>query len=211
MNAKEKWALLNEKRQQTLLNKHRYFETEWGDWWGGVEDMLRVDMGEIGVTVASMYFSGFCSQGDGACFNGRVFDWTRFLSAVKKAELAPTAVAFAFDLSWTVSGRYCHEHSVSFNLEDHLNNPHDSVTDSLRYYAWECIYKTAEIAGLEELCAEFLRGKMRDLYSNLEEEHEYLTSDEYVLGYLLEHEEGEIDLALEEQTEELEELEGATK
>ena len=43
---------------------------------------------------------------------------------------------------------------------------------------------------------------MCDLYSRLEEEFEYLTSDEVVTEYILEYEEGDIDELLDEQHEE---------
>lgn len=54
-----------------LIEKYRYMNVDGGyDWWESIEEDLRSDMDAIGFTVDKMYFSGFWSQGDGACFTG---------------------------------------------------------------------------------------------------------------------------------------------
>lgn len=40
------------------------------DWWDGVEDTIKTAGACLGIHVDRLFFSGFSSQGDGACFTG---------------------------------------------------------------------------------------------------------------------------------------------
>src|SRR5574344_2175204 len=87
---------------------------------------FKEQMKEIGVHVEKIYFSGFCSQGDGACFNGRVTDWSKFLEAVGKPDLLEHATEHDLRLSWASEGRYSHSRSVSFDASGlWIENPYD--------------------------------------------------------------------------------------
>lgn len=203
MEAKEKWDQLTEQHRGQLLEKHRDCEVQW-EWWGCVEEMLREDMEAIGVYVEAMYFSGFWSQGDGACFNGYVGDWTKFLTAVGKPELAEVVMAHGVSFKWQSRGRYCHENTVDFEIDGlWIDNPYDEDEEEVRHEIWNAIHKEGgPIYVVSDDLIEFLKDKMRDLYKQLEKEHEHLTSDEVVTEYILEYEEGDIDELLDEQREE---------
>lgn len=84
-----RWLALSKERRDALLEKHRNTNIKHVEWWDGVyeqfvesctEKGIRVDTHDVqtvgGKTIAkpSVYFSGFWSQGDGACFEGRVDD-----------------------------------------------------------------------------------------------------------------------------------------
>jgi hypothetical protein len=76
-----------------------------------------------GIEVEQVYFSGFYSQGDGACFEGSINDLKLFLDQHYKPEEKPALRAAAelddFYLSFTSkhTGHYYHYNSVSFNME----------------------------------------------------------------------------------------------
>jgi hypothetical protein len=53
-----------------LLEKHRDINVH-DDWWQPTYDAFADDMRLKGIRVYRMFFSGFSSQGDGACFEGR--------------------------------------------------------------------------------------------------------------------------------------------
>lgn len=205
MDAKEKWNQLTEVNREQLLEKHRDCEVQW-NWWDNVEEMFKEDMKAIGVYVEAMYFSGFWCQGDGACFNGYVNDWVKFLTAVEKPELVEEAVGHDVSFKWQSMGRYSHENTVVFETSGlWVDNPYDEEDDEVRHVMWNAINKEGgPIYAVSDDLVEFLKDKMRDLYRQLEEEHEHLTSDEVVTEYILEHEEEDIDELLDEQREEQE-------
>lgn len=205
MDAKEKWDQLTEANRKRLLDKHRNCEVQW-EWWDSVEEMFKEDMEAIGVYVEAMYFSGFWCQGDGACFNGYVRDWRKFLLAVGKPELTGVVAEQGVSLGWGSEGRYCHENTVVFETSGlWIDNPYDEDEEEVRHVMWNAVNgEGGPLYAASDVLVEFLKDKMRDLYGQLEEEHEHLTSDEVVTEYILEHEEEDIDELLGEQREEQE-------
>lgn len=178
-----------------LLEKHRDINVH-DDWWQPTYDAFADDMRLKGIRVDKMYFSGFSSQGDGACFEGRVSDWSVFLPTV--GVTCPAVIALAKE-HWTLTvehrGRYCHEHSTHFDIympnpDDHGGygslpfaekyTPYPWDADDIRTLAWLALLDRVDYAKLEEAMQEAFRDHMRDLYKRLEEEYEYLTSDDAV-------------------------------
>ncbi len=178
-----------------LLEKHRDINVH-DDWWQPTYDAFADDMRLKGIRVEAMYFSGFSSQGDGACFEGRVDDWSLFLPTV--GVTCPAVIALAKE-HWNLfvehRGRYYHEHCTHFDIympnpEDHGRSYYDSFAerytpypwdaDDIRTKAWLALLQQVDYAKLEEDMQEAFRGHMRDLYKRLEEEYDYLTSYEVV-------------------------------
>ena len=176
-----------------LLEKHRDINVH-DDWWQPTYDAFADDMRLKGIRVYRMFFSGFSSQGDGACFVGHVDDWTVFLPTV--GVTCPAVIALAKE-HWSLSvahrGRYTHEHSTHFDI--YMPSPEDNGgyggysfsdahcpwdADDIRTKAWLALLQQVDYDKLEEDVQEAFRDHMRDLYKRLEEEYEYLTSDEVV-------------------------------
>lgn len=203
MKVREKWDKLTDEHREQLLDRHRDINTH-DEWYRPTFDSFGTDMEAIGVYVDQIYFSGFWSQGDGACFDGHVYGWGKFLAAVGKPELADFAMAHDPFFSWASLGRYCHEYTVEFGVSGLVaENPHDENYDPLRHAAWEAAYgEYGPLYSSSDDFIEFLRDKMRDLYRTLEEEYEYLTSDEEVTVFILDACEDEIECLLAEQNEE---------
>jgi len=55
-----------------LIEKHRQINVECMDWWECVYENFKERMAKVGIEVDKIYFSGFWSQGDGACFEGTI-------------------------------------------------------------------------------------------------------------------------------------------
>ena len=213
-----RWLALSAERRDALLEKHRDANVEHVEWYDSAYGMFVEDCAEKGIEVdthtirtvggkqahrRSIYFSGFWSQGDGACFDGRVNDWTKFFEAMKRPDLITLyqKTDEGLTLTWSHEGRYYHENCVSFSGELCLDNPHDDDEDPLLHAAWDIAYEEGYVFDkLEETFAEFVRDLMRDLYKSLEEEHDYLTSDEAIAEYVLDHCEEEL---VEDEEEEL--------
>ncbi|MCO5073854.1 MAG: antitoxin of toxin-antitoxin stability system [Rhizobiaceae bacterium] len=123
-----------------------------------------------------IWFSGFWSQGDGACFEGSL----RYKSgaprairdhAPKDAELHRIADVLAavqrpnfYQLKATIThrDRYYHEYCMDISVERNSPTWQDMTTDA------------------EETLVEALRDLARWLYRQLEHEYDYLASDESV-------------------------------
>lgn len=120
-----------------------------------------------------IYFSGFSSQGDGACFEGSYAYRTGSASAIRAhAPTDPDLQAIAetlqdlqrrhfYKLSATLThiGRYVHEHSVTIDVScDHCYRDDDCTSD----------------------LADALQDVMRWIYRQLEREDEYQNSNDTV-------------------------------
>lgn len=165
----------------------------------------------------AIYFSGFCSQGDGACFEG---SWSPETLKDRDALRAEYPVAWkdadgvehacpdnvelqaiadeshrlaALDptrgISWraTHSGRYSHEHSVSFEHYDEREAEHCERADQDNADCGGpcnclCDCDRCKVAPLdiEKEHEANARDAMRWIYRQLEAEYEYQNADEQV-------------------------------
>jgi hypothetical protein len=193
----ERFEALTKRQQDEILDKHRHYNTEHLDWWDAVYDDFKADMLATGIDVDKMYFSGFYSQGDGACFEGRVDDWPKFLESVGYTCPALTALAVE---SWKFRvehrGHYYHENCTSFTSD--MVSPDDYTDDVLGDFvdenspyktdiqnaAFVAILKGYDYDKLHEEFEQEFKSHMRDLYNRLEVEYDSLTSDESVLEAL---------------------------
>ena len=153
------------------------------DWWDFVYDdfasiakLLGLDLDRKGGSrTPAIWFSGFSSQGDGACFEGV---WTYAPGMVRAAtnyapqdqalhgiaaRLARLQRRHFYQLRAQIAhrGRYYHEHSMSIDVTDNRTG-------------------SCPAADVEKAVSEEMRNLARWLYSKLEDEYEYLTSDEAV-------------------------------
>lgn len=172
-----------------LLEKYRYFNVE-VDWWDWQYEDFTEQMGAIGITVDKINFSGFYSQGDGACFTGHIYrtEMKQFMEAHNLAERYLAAFFFASrdELQVNIvsnSHHYCHENTVNVNVDDEYldysdfedNDPRGTIYQAMR----TAYYKDA--LEFEEEVQKICRGYMTQLYRSLRDEYEYLISDECVL------------------------------
>lgn len=201
------WLFANHPNQQACLDKNRYYEVELDDWWRFCYDEKREDWLEIGLDVPAkqMFFSGFASQGDGACFDDCTIDWEKFWPQLTgKYYFLARFKQHLPQPELHHSGRYSHEYSVSISLDDPYSYAETEMVDTAikqrfprmpdytqsvyrdHYEIWDSLadrYQdrfVQELAELETELQELLRDKMRDLYAALEAEYDYLTSDEFL-------------------------------
>lgn len=213
-----RWLALSAERRDALLEKHRNTNVEWWEWWDSVYEQFVESCTEKGIEVDthtietmsgkqaqrhSIYFSGFWSQGDGACFDGRVNDWPKFLVACGRTDLVTMyeKLDCSLVLSWRHGGHYYHSGCTSFESDLYIENPFDEEDDVLQHATWDTITENGDVfVRLEDDFIKYVRGLMDKLYKDLEEEHDYLTSDEVVVEYILGHCEEEL---VEEDEDEL--------
>lgn len=175
-----------------LLDKYRTINVE-DSWWSNerIND-FKADMLAVGVQVVMVHWSGFWSQGDGACFEGYVDDWGKYLTHLGYTDsiLIDTAREW---WSYRLKHRnnYCHENSVDFDNNIYLpENPYTSgyygghvdldEEDQFRAAVWDATMARHDLLELTEKIETDLKDRMKKLYRTLEKEYDHLTSDEAV-------------------------------
>ncbi|MBT4332700.1 MAG: antitoxin of toxin-antitoxin stability system [Candidatus Cloacimonetes bacterium] len=146
---------------------------EWHEW--SFDDFKEV--GKIlGIEIKDIYFSGFSSQGDGACFEGNYSYEKQSLKNIKAyAPLDEDLHNIAKELQkiqrknfyglWANvkhSGHYYHEMSTNIQVgsdNESMGGANDEAHEGIQ---------------------EILRSFMQWMYSRLEKEHDYLTSEEAI-------------------------------
>jgi len=172
--------------QQRVIDASRYFWVEYAGWYEFTFDDFEEVCKCLGVEIArgrqgsrDIHFSGFCNQGDGASFEGQHRyrkGWRKALKtyapvdetlesigeALQEAQLR---ARYNIQVTVTVAGHYCHSGCMRVDAElwdeerpvgdETLNQGEESITKALRRLAdW--------------------------LYVRLNDEHDYLTGDEYI-------------------------------
>jgi hypothetical protein len=190
---------LPEDAKQEVLDRHRYRDVEDFEWWddayANFEEDAKAKGFEIGTRTVrttkdktyqkpEIYFSGFCSQGDGASFAGTV-DLDKYIRAhledLIKAKIDVFTLRKILNNDASVSdweaetpiitqgGHYCHENTMDISFNWRGETPPE-------------IEKA--FTQMQDFILEDARDLAKELYKKLEEEHDYLTSDEAVIESL---------------------------
>lgn len=140
------------------------------DWYECVYDDFKTEIApKQGFKVDKIYFSGFSSQGDGAMFEGRVTDFSKFISDSRINKLINIGL-ISLEASFEHSGHYYHEKSYEINF-DVYGTDYDKHTNIEEYF--HNIIQDEIKEKYEDLC--------KNLYRNLEKEWNYLQSDDSIL------------------------------
>ena len=175
-------------RKAKLIEKHRGINTDY-DWWDCVYDDFKEDMSQKHIEVDDMHFSGFWSQGDGASFTGYITNNLEFLKAHDLIGTYPNItklIHYGGEFILRIersSSRYFHENTVSVSVEGCEYFRHILPTDDPLREAVVAQWDTGLDAEYERIWKDvttIIRSYCRELYQRLEEEYEYLTSDEAV-------------------------------
>ena len=169
---------LNVEEKQRMIGRSREVLVQ-EEWWINVYDDAKICGALMGIDIDEIYFSGFASQGDGANFTGHYSYKKESIKKIK--EYAPTdailhqiaielsqvqkPTCYGLDATIGRQGHYSHEHSTIITITD----IHNEVPPS---YERQTALSTT------------LRDFMCWIYSSLEKEYNYLTSDEVVSDWL---------------------------
>jgi hypothetical protein len=198
--------------QEKVLNDYRETHSESiNDWW--YEDVIENFESELknsGLEDIECNFTGFWSQGDGASFTANVRDVEKFLrdeirlkpgkwfdyqkeekeedeidaliSGFEELGINSKIIPLTPDDFWIAikrdSSRYCHENTISTDLD--VDEPVEGrdldASQQKEFNAW--------LESLENSITEWARKKSRELYSELENEYESMTSDEAIQEWI---------------------------
>lgn len=163
------------------------------DWWDGVYSQKKEEGKVQGFDIDKIYFSGFCSQGDGASWNGGV-------DAMERMELTPDVFdlhehnvmrqatlsdMFAYKapcFNITTRGNYSHSGTMQqgeIELTGYISEAEieDGMFAGMRYEDfYELLYPV--IDSVAATCFKQAQAFADGIYRALEKEYEYLTSQE---------------------------------
>lgn len=182
---------------QALIEKHRYCNTEFVDWWEYVEQTFKEDMKELGLVVEGIEFNVNHGQGDYALYKGWVGDWRKLLDTLGyECEALVLLADKGWKYNWDDSARYGRSHFESYipapaSSEDMIfayqYAPQKWVYESqeLRLRSWLAVLNRYDYNKIANEIEELVRSQFKDLYKMLIDEYEYLTSDEVVIETII--------------------------
>jgi hypothetical protein len=183
------WDDLTHQEQSRVLDKYRHINVE-HDWWESALDMFREDMKARGIDVGP----NVCFDYGQAAFEGSVSDWVLFLTHL------------GYDNEWLLS-HFSDHASFAVKIDHRRHYPKMEAEAELplpdsdpeyheeflyQYGTWDEFRDAALLAALSQYDSKSMEKDFlsvfedyaRDLARMLEEEYQYLTSDDGVLESL---------------------------
>lgn len=170
----------DEKVQQRILDKHYDINTDHG-WWKYTYDDAK-NIGELmGIEIENIYFSGFSSQGDGACFEG----YYRYKKgSVKEVKAyAPTDERLHRIAERLHDLQKGHFYGLTANVKQYGHYSHEYCTEIDVSKNGDYLSTEREYEAEKELI-DILRDYMRWIYRQLEAEYYFQTSKEAIIETL---------------------------
>lgn len=162
---------LDSQVKEKVVGRHRYIDVD-GAWYEFIEEQWIEKLNKLGYKEAVIHFSGFYSQGDGACFDAKPD--LRMLRLKKGMKFRPIDHLIRNEYLYGkidgYSNHYCHERTRRFEIIDQLADI--SKQQSML------------ITELEDLIEKDRLAICRQIYHELEAEYDYLTSDDHVIETL---------------------------
>lgn len=167
---------LSDEAKKKALENSRSINIDY-DWWRFIYDDA-IEIGKIlGIDIDEIYFSGFASQGNGACFEGHYSYAKESVKKIKSyapkddelhriaSELQRIQKLAFYSITARVkqSGHYVHERCTDIDVD---------MAESIGFEKFE-EYQT--------VVADTLRDFMQWIYRILEKEYDYQTSDEAII------------------------------
>ena len=183
-----KFAELSDEAKNTAIEAHRHALVD-HEWHHDITDGFKAEIAPaFGIDCREVYFSGFGSQGDGACFEGSFEYHKGMTSAVKRLEIYNSdGRNELFDIAKEMASL---QKTNFYGLYGDLSHSHS------RHVHPNSVYVNVHRNGLgylgdiepapdtDEQYEDCLRDLMHWLYRQLQDEYEHLTSDETIADWL---------------------------
>ena len=180
-------------KREILIDKWRTINVEDTYWSESIiDDWVKEKLPQYGIYADKVHWSGFASQGDGACFVGTV-DLNEF--CLRHADTFPllarwvriNGAALGVIRVTTSSRNYCHANTMRFESDNGFDEESfsddiasDELTAAVAEKANWVSKAAAEYDALYLIVEEACKDSAREIYRELEVEFDYLTSDEVV-------------------------------
>jgi hypothetical protein len=156
------------------------------DWWDYIEERLKEKLEPAGVSNIKLHFSLSYSQGDYATFEGRI-DVHKWMDVTKAGELTYAEKYPALRLAIEDYGDYASVTTYNRSCVARVNLDGGCIGNTyaagifagLEAEAWdELVEEQYDEAGLEQALQDFVDDISQELYTDLRDEYEHLTSEE---------------------------------
>jgi hypothetical protein len=161
----------------------------WDEWYETVEQNFTDEMAAHGVQVDRIAFSGFYSQGSYASFDGKVVvhKWMAaetYDGGQTYAEAFPALYLATEQDRSTVFVSSTHRGNASLSFEEKFNQTQPTgIFQHLDEDAWrELVEQQDDASNLESNIRWFIESKNNELFKQLQDEYEDLTSEESFIG-----------------------------
>lgn len=180
----------NEELKEKVLKKYHDINTDRNGWWDDVYENWIEDLKNHGFEDVKIYFSGFWSQGDGACFIGKV-NIINFINTFKD-EILDTLNITEKRLN-LISGLQESYDFLTYKIKQFdTHNYHEyTIKADYEYYLYPFQYHAKlynflekAVYQLQDFITEKARFYSHKIYVDLENHYEYLTSEEAILETL---------------------------
>ncbi len=148
------------------------------EWWDAVYEDAIACAAILGIEINKIYFSGFSSQGDGACFEGSYAYAKGSAKAIRAHAPQDIDLASIADRLQDLQRGWFYGLSASVRQSGHYM--HEMCTQIDVYDDQETNRSTRAIDDAEQDVKDLLREYMQWIYSRLMAEHDWLMSDEQV-------------------------------
>lgn len=158
--------------QEKILEKHYSVNVD-HEWYESTLENLTEALQKAGFNDINIYFSGFSRQGDGAQFNGYYIFEGKKLAKIKKEY--PKWIElhdFVRGLE-NIASKYS---DIYFKISHKGHYSHENCTE---FYFERNDYKEVK-SEHEETIIHHCKSFMKEIYSLLEDEYDYLTSEEAI-------------------------------
>jgi len=144
------------------------------NWYEDELDYWKEKLSEYGFRYPEIYFSGFYSQGDGACFEFRGLDidkiwpfYTQHNKVKHEAGVRYYLQEYHHFKTRTLNSRYSHERTREVDYESYCNHDYPHLNQEFKRF--------------EDWLEGFRLGLCREIYRNLEDEYDSLTQHEAIV------------------------------
>jgi hypothetical protein len=178
-----KFNELSESAKQRALEKMYDINVD-NDFWSecAIDDFKEVGK-IIGIDIEKIYFSGFSCQGDGACFEGRYEYKKGSLKAIKDYAPKDTALHAIVENLAKIQAKYFYKLGAKVKHSGHYYHAYCTEIDIMErdqdgYFQG---YSDLPVETIDEMI-EILRDFMNWIYKRLNDEYNFLTSEEEIIG-----------------------------
>lgn len=168
---------LSESAKQKAIEKLWNINVDY-EWWDYLLDNWKEKLEKLGFLNAKIYFSGFSSQGDGACFDADIDLQTIsnnmfYCSTDYKTACLWRAINIAVYTDRIDSPKI-------YTVDHHYNHENTRAIDT-GYCGLQDTIMTDKLMQMIEDLNEYRRDICQEIYSDLQEEYDYLTSEESII------------------------------
>lgn len=177
---------LDPKTRERVVDKFRDINTDY--YWSEVTIWDQKDeLKKFGFDAVEIYFTGFWSQGDGACFVGNLDNegLLKFLTESKELSKYPRLVraikndTIYVNIKITHTDRYCHENSTT--IADYTEMQDNSELSGKLLEDYTKWYESFDARGPQNESIGWYYDKCREFYSQLQDEYDFRTNDDSVI------------------------------